>query len=57
MKVVIAFRPIKWMFLSNWYSLYRWSHPTEYYGLTYKLIDIGILTIGYSRNSNPKSNL
>ena len=48
MKLIICFRPIRWMFLSNWYSMYRWKYPQEYENRIHKLIDIGSITVGYS---------
>ena len=48
MKVIICFRPISWMFRGNWYSLYRWRNPQYYENKTFKLIDIGSITVGIS---------
>jgi len=46
-KYVLGFRPIRYMFKGNWYSLYRWKRPTEILERNYRLIDIGAITIGY----------
>lgn len=46
-KLILCFRPISFMFLKNWYSLYRWNNPTEYENQIFRMIDIGVITIGY----------
>lgn len=49
-RLILNFRPIEFMFIKNWYSLYRWRNPfTHFNNETVKLIDIGSLTIGYGK--------
>lgn len=49
MKLIIAFRPFRWFFYKNWWSVYRWNHPTAFDGQFFRLIDMGAITIGYRR--------
>lgn len=48
-RFILRFRPIRHIFNKNWYSAYRWKNPTEYYGETIRLFDIGFIVIGYSK--------
>lgn len=50
MRLVVAIRPISWMFLRNWYSVYRWTHPQDYMNRVYRLVDIGFITIGFYKD-------
>lgn len=47
---MILFRPFKWIFRKDWYSLYRWRKTDNYPFSTdtVRLIDIGMLSIGYT---------
>jgi hypothetical protein len=49
MEIILCFRPIKWMFIRNWYSMYRWNNSTHYENRVHKLIDFGFITFGYSK--------
>ena len=48
-KLIVAVRPLRWMFIRHWYSFYRWTHPQDYENRTYRLVDIGSITIGFSK--------
>ncbi len=50
--MILVFRPLKFIFYKNWYSVYRWTHPTEYENTISHLIDFGFLTIGYKVKLN-----
>jgi len=41
----IVFRPLKFAFYKNWYSLQRYYTPTEYEGKRFKAIDVGFFSI------------
>lgn len=46
---VIHIRPLSWFTLRNWYSIYRWTHPLYYEKWKIRLIDIGMITVGYRK--------
>lgn len=47
MQLIFRIRSLDFLFNKNWYSLYRWKNPQYYSGSIFKLIDIGMFTIGY----------
>lgn len=46
-ELVIAIRPIEFLFIGNWYSMYRFIHPVECESGIGRFIDLGVITIGY----------
>jgi len=53
-RLVFAWRDFSYLFRRNWYSLYRWHNEVALGGRYWKLIDIGILTIGIKYNKRSK---
>jgi len=47
-RFILRLRPLKYVFIRNWYSTYRWKNPYEMEDEKVRLLDIGMLTIGYA---------
>lgn len=45
-KLIFRVRPLEWFFRKSWYSIFRWKNPVSFEGNTYKMVDIGAITIG-----------
>ena len=46
-KLFVRFRPFEWLLYRKWNSLHRWRNPTEYEGSIYRMVDVGMITVGY----------